>query len=308
LKFIDISQDVLSCITYPGDPVPESDTVKSFEKGDNHRFSLFSMSAHNGTHVDAPSHFVKDGKTIDEIPLEVFAGECFVARHEGDVTAEDAENILEKAEVLGADAITGFLEKHDMDVVLVIFDGKSFEISKELQKKIDRYLDEHFASDEKSKSRFLESARRARQKNDVRFLELAMGAPEEVKASAPGEKIDDIIDNIDESFSSMLFRIIDSKDLTDTQVYKRANIDRKLFSKIRSIEGYTPGKRTAIALAVALELNLDETDAFLKHAGYALSHAVKFDVIIEYFIVNGRYDIFEINEVLFKYDQPLLGA
>gem|GEM_PF-169151 len=102
-KIIDISQDVLSCITYPGDPVPESDTVKSFEKGDNHRFSLFSMSAHNGTHVDAPSHFVKDGKTIDEIPLEVFVGECYVAHHEGDVTAEDAEKILEKAEVLGAD-------------------------------------------------------------------------------------------------------------------------------------------------------------------------------------------------------------
>ncbi|NLL90961.1 MAG: macro domain-containing protein [Ruminococcaceae bacterium] len=214
----------------------------------------------------------------------------------------------DEALATATNAITGFLEKHDMDVVLVIFDGKSFEISRELQKKIDRYLNEHYASDEKAKSRFLESVRGARRKSDVQFLELAMGSPEEAKASAPKESIDDIVDNIDESFSSMLFRIIDSKELTDTQVYKRANIDRKLFSKIRSIEGYTPGKRTAIALAVALELDLDETDAFLKHAGYALSHAVKFDVIIEYFIVNGRYDIFEINEVLFKYDQPLLGA
>ena len=98
MKIYDISQEVFSCPVYPGDPKPEKQTVYSTGAGDLYNLSFFAMCAHNGTHVDAPFHFLHDGKTVDQIDLSHFVGDCFVARHEGDVTAADAENILKKAD------------------------------------------------------------------------------------------------------------------------------------------------------------------------------------------------------------------
>lgn len=195
------------------------------------------------------------------------------------------------------EAISKFLLKHDMDVFLVLFDRKAFILSRKLQDDIDSYIDDNYVKEHTDENRRFEIS--------FNFI-TTKTAPCLAKPSKESS-LDDMLDDIEDDFSSTLFRFIDEKNLTDVEVYKRANMDRKLFSKIRSNEDYIPKKKTILSLAIAIRLDLEETDILLASAGYTLSHSNKFDLIIEYCIIKEIYDILRINEILFSYDMPLLG-
>ena len=203
------------------------------------------------------------------------------------------------------DTISEFLLENDMTVYIVIFDRAAYQIGGKLFSDIAEYIDDHYV-DAHTDKRY-ERQRR----NRLLEEEMAFGSAGRTEAFPPAASVPNLGDRLrqlDESFSQMLLRKIDEKGMTDAACYKKANIDRKLFSKIRSDVNYRPSKPTALAFAVALELPLAETRELLRKAGFALSHSSKFDVILEYFIQSGNYNVFEINEALFAFDQSLLGA
>ncbi len=206
----------------------------------------------------------------------------------------------DKALRVALDTVGEFLVDNEMTVYIVVFDKSSFKISEKLFENIAEYISENeVASIEASFSR--------RDMNRISYSVKMSDAEMPIK-QMKASKIEDIHLELDESFSQMLLRKIDEKGMSDAECYKKANIDRKHFSKIRSDIHYKPSKQTAIAFAISLELSLSETEEMLRKAGFALSHSAKFDLIIEYFIKQENYNIMQINEALFAFDQNLLGG
>lgn len=209
-------------------------------------------------------------------------------------------------------AISAFLLEREMEVYLVVYDRQAYRLSAKLFADIKAYIDDNYVQEQSrlwEKRGLPRSRAMSAAEGSVEFPELS-GEPEDLAPlmAARGLSLEELLGHLDESFSQMLLRKIDEAGMSDAQCYKKANIDRKLFSKIRSDINYRPSKPTAIALAIALELPLAEMKELLGKAGFALSHSSKFDIVVEYFVSRGNYNIFEINEALFAFDQRLLGG
>ena len=229
-------------------------------------------------------------------------------------------------------AIRNFLLDHDMSVYLVVYNGDAFKISNTLFGEVQNYLNEMYVDESEGvggKNRdisllpaFLERPcedAEVPERSSKKYQRIIRDAvvysikeeghsKRSCSRSLRSRALEDILDDLDASFSEVLMRYIDDKGKTSPEVYKRANVDRKHFSKIRNNPAYQPSKTTALAFAIALELNIDETKDFIGRAGYALSHSSKSDIIVEFFIERKEYDIFTINEALFAFGQPVLGS
>lgn len=193
---------------------------------------------------------------------------------------------------VATETILSFLQDEDLTVYLVLYHRENLPLDPRLKSGLNAFLDEKGESSER------------RERSSVRSRPMLAY----LSNTSQEDSLEEYAKQKGESFHEMLFRKIDEEKLTDAECYKRANIDRRLFSKIRSDREYQPSKPTVLALAIALRLSLEETEDFLRKAGFALSPAKTSDRIIEFFLRSGKYNIFEINEALFHYSQNPLGA
>ena len=223
--------------------------------------------------------------------------------------------------------IQKFLLTHEMKIILVVFDRKALELSEGLVGGIEQYIDDHAVRELRERERgqkgISEFRRRRLHREEQMVLESIAYAPEPYEETTDGtpppialgtpipdvagKSLEEVLGDAGESFQQRLLELIDESGMDDVTVYKKANIDRKVFSRIRCKPDYKPKKKTAVAFAIALELDLPTMTDLLSRAEIALSPNNRFDLIITYFVSNKIYDIYEINAALFKYGQPILG-
>ncbi len=303
----------LKCLTLGGCPTGEAKVTKGYDlpaKYIIHTVGPIWNGGDHGEEDDLRSCYRRSLELAVEQNCETVAFPLISAGAYGYPKAEALQ--------VAVSEIGKFLMDHDLTVYLVVFDKGSFQVNRKLIEDIRAYIDEYYAG-----THYLEDSTvflsRAEDEGWAQ-PDLAPAAPfprpapkkeakklAQKKPLAPGATMPTDF-AVDESFSQMLLRKIDERGITDAQCYKKANLDRKLFHKIKTDPHYRPSKPTAVAFAIALELDLKDTRELLEKAGFALSHSFQFDLIIEYFIRQGNYDVFQINEVLFEFDQVLLGA
>ena len=224
----------------------------------------------------------------------------------------------DQALTVAVDVISKFLFNHDMTVYIVVFDKAAYQISSALFQDVATYIDDHYTRPEEDARRLrIERARIEYSRSECLSCELSQADFEtellQQKTSIYSDaysstSLDDMLANIDDTFAVTLLKLIDAKGITDVECYKKANVSKQTWYKIMNDRYYKPSKQTVISFAIALELSLEETRHLLATVGCALSKSSKFDIIIEYFLLHGEYNIFTINETLFKFDQVCLGV
>lgn len=221
----------------------------------------------------------------------------------------------DKALQIAISAFSAFLLEHDMTIYLVVFDRAAFKLSEKLFRDVASYIDQHYVDTCNralygTEDRARQQQMRSRMDRDLRYTEeaCASAAPCAPMAAPKSLSLEEMLRQTDAGFTETLLKLIDERGKKDSEVYKKANLSKQHFSKIRNNPHYKPTKPTALALALALELDLEQTKDLIGRAGYALTNSSKFDLIIRYFIEQRNYNVVEINCMLFEHDQSLLGG